>query len=99
MQQEKVNIDEKLLTEIARETGGKYFRASGNESLENIYADIDALEKTKIEINTTRKYNEKFYPLVFTALIFILLEVLIQIYRIQEVSVTYVMLTLELAYI
>jgi Ca-activated chloride channel homolog len=78
MQQEKVNIDEKLLNEIARETGGKYFRARGNESLKQIYADIDALEKTKIEINTTRRFNEKFYPLVLTALIFIFLEVLMR---------------------
>jgi len=76
MQQEKVNIDEKLLTEIARETGAKYFRARDNESLQNIYAEIDALEKTKIEINTTRKYTEKYYPLAFLALLFLLLEVL-----------------------
>jgi len=76
MQQEKVNIDEKLLTEIARETGGKYFRARDNESLQNIYAEIDALEKTKIEINTTRTYTEKYYPLAFLALLFLLLEVL-----------------------
>ena len=75
MQQEKVNIDEKLLTEIAKETGGKYFRARDNESLKNIYTEIDALEKTKIEINTTRKYTEKFYPLAFLALLFLLLEV------------------------
>ena len=76
MQQEKVNIDEKLLTEIARETGGKYFRARDNESLKNIYTEIDALEKTRIEINTTRKYTEKFYPLAFLALLFLLLEVM-----------------------
>ncbi|TAH01295.1 MAG: hypothetical protein EAZ17_05055 [Sphingobacteriales bacterium] len=76
MQQEKVNIDEKLLTEIAMETGGKYFRAKDNESLKQIYADIDQLEKTRIEIKTTRRFNEKYYPLVMLALLFIFLEVL-----------------------
>ena len=76
MQHEKVNIDEKLLTEIATETGGKYFRAKDNESLKQIYAEIDQMEKTKIEINTTRRFNEKYYPLVMLALLFIFLEVL-----------------------
>lgn len=78
MQQEKVNIDEKLLTEIAKETGGKYFRARDNEGLKQIYSEIDQLEKTKIEISTTRKYNEKFYPLAIAALLFIFLEVLLK---------------------
>ena len=78
MQQEKVNIDEKLLTEIAKETGGKYFRARDNESLKQIYAEIDQLEKTKIEINTSRRYTEKFYPMVMAALLFIFLEVLLR---------------------
>jgi Ca-activated chloride channel family protein len=75
MQQEKVNIDEKLLTEIANETGGKYFRARDNQGLKNIYGEIDKLEKTKIEINTTKRYTEKFYPFALAALLFILLEV------------------------
>jgi Ca-activated chloride channel family protein len=78
MQQEKVNIDEKLLTEIAKETGGKYFRARDNEGLKQIYAEIDQLEKTKIEISTTRKYTEKFYPLAMAALLFVFLEVLLK---------------------
>lgn len=78
MQQERVNIDEKLLTEIARETGGRYFRARDNESLKQIYAEIDQLEKTRIEIKTTRRYTEKYYPLVMIALLFIFLEVLLR---------------------
>jgi Ca-activated chloride channel family protein len=75
MQQEKVNIDEKLLTEIATETGGKYFRARDNQGLKNIYGEIDKLEKTRIEINTSKRYTEKFYPFALAALIFMLLEV------------------------
>src|SRR5262249_36279463 len=42
-------MDEKLLTEIAETTGGRYFSASDTESLERVYADIDRLEKTKSE--------------------------------------------------
>jgi Ca-activated chloride channel homolog len=78
MQQEKVNIDEKLLTEIAKETGGKYFRAKENESLKNIYTEIDQLEKIKVDITSTRFYTEKFYPFAFAALIFVFLEVLLR---------------------
>src|SRR5204863_8170051 len=48
MQREKVNIDEKLLKQIADETGGKYFRAKDNEALKNIYSEIDKLEKSRI---------------------------------------------------
>jgi Ca-activated chloride channel family protein len=77
MQNEKVSIDEKLLTEIAVETGGKYFRARDNESLAGIYRNIDALEKSKIEIVNTIHYQDKFFPFVLGALFFLLLEVLL----------------------
>lgn len=74
IQQEKVNIDEKLMTAIATETGGKYFRARDNESLNQIYATIDKLEKSKVEIVRTLHYEEKFYPFAWMALALILLE-------------------------
>ena len=72
---EKVNIDEKLLTEIANETGGNYFRAKDNESLSKVYADIDQLEKSKIETSQYSRYSEEFYPLVFAIMALLLLEV------------------------
>ena len=71
---EKVNIDEKLLREIANETGGNYFRAKDNESLSRIYADIDKLEKSKIETSTFSRYKEEFYPLAIAAVILLLIE-------------------------
>jgi Ca-activated chloride channel family protein len=74
MQREKVSIDEKLLTQIANETGGKYFRAKDNESLRNIYTAIDKLEKSKIEITTLKKYTEEFFPFALAAAALILLE-------------------------
>lgn len=74
MQRDKVNIDEKLLTQIANETGGKYFRAKDNESLKNIYSEIDKLEKSKIEITALKRYSEKFFPFALLALFFLLTE-------------------------
>lgn len=79
MQQEKVNIDENLLKEIASETGGKYFRAKGNQSLIDIYKEIDQLEKTKINITTTRQYTERFHPLVLLAIGFLFIELLLRL--------------------
>lgn len=76
MQNEKVNIDEKLLSNIANETGGKYFRATDNASLENIYTEINQLEKSKVTITTYQRATEKFYPFVWAALLFLFLELL-----------------------
>lgn len=72
---EKVNIDEKLLQEIARETGGSYFRAKDNESLANVYVEIDQLEKSKIETSSFARYAEQFYPLAIAAVLLLLIEV------------------------
>lgn len=78
MQQQKVTIDEKLLKEIAVETGGKYFRAKDNASLASIYKEIDGLEKSKVEISTLTRYTEKFFPFVLAALGLLLLEFLLR---------------------
>jgi Ca-activated chloride channel family protein len=78
VQQQKVTIDEKLLKQIAGETGGKYFRAKDNASLENIYQEIDGLEKSKVEISTLNRYTEKFFPFVMAALTLLLLEVVLR---------------------
>ena len=78
MQQQKVTIDEKLLTAIASETGGKYFRAKDNAGLEGIYAEINELEKSKVEITTLTRYTEKFFPFIMAALALLLLEVVLR---------------------
>lgn len=79
MQREKVNIDEKLLKQIADETGGRYFRAKDNEGLKNIYSEIDKLEKSRIETSSISRYSEKFLPFVIAAAIFLLLEILLRL--------------------
>jgi len=78
MSKQKVAIDEKLLTAIANETGGRYFRAKDNQSLKNIYSEIDKMEKSKVQITTFTRFAEKFYPFAFAALLFLFLEVLLR---------------------
>ena len=77
MQSVKVSIDEKLMKQIAEETGGKYFRAKDNDGLSGIYETIDQLEKSKIEITTTTKFTDKFLPFAIGAAFFLLLEILL----------------------
>ena len=70
----KVEIDEELLKEIANETGGIYFRATDNKKLEEIYEEINKLEKTEIEEFKYYNYAEKYRTLVLMALSLIILE-------------------------
>ena len=74
----QVEIDEKLLQDIAQTTGGQYFRATDNEKLEAIYEEINKLEKTEIEEFKYYKYEEKFRPWVFLAGALLLLEWLLR---------------------
>ena len=74
----QVKIDEKLLKEIAEVTGGKYFRATNNRKLKEIYKEIDALEKTEVEEFKFYNYEEKFRPLVFLALGLLFFEFLVR---------------------
>ena len=78
IQQVKVEIDEKLLTQIANMTGGKYFRATNNKKLDEVYQEIDKLERSKIEVTEFRRLHEEFYPLVAWALALLLLEFLLR---------------------
>lgn len=75
---QQVEIDEELLKEIATETKGKYFRATDNTSLKEIYNEIDKLEKTKIEEFKYYNYQEMYRDLVFLALGLLLIEFLLR---------------------
>ncbi|MBS1588977.1 MAG: VWA domain-containing protein [Bacteroidetes bacterium] len=77
-QMQEVQIDEPLLQKIATETGGKYYRATDNASLKNIYNDIDKLEKTKVEISSYKHYAELFFPFACLAIVFLGLEMLLR---------------------
>ena len=70
----QVDIDENVLGEIARITGGRYFRATDRQSLEAIYREIDELEKTKIKVKEYTRYSEWFMIFAGTALLMLLVE-------------------------
>ncbi|MBC7875518.1 MAG: VWA domain-containing protein [Ferruginibacter sp.] len=71
-------IDEELLRKIATETGGKYFRARDKEGLRATYNEIDNLEKSKIEITSLKRVEEKFLPFVLAALGLLFLEAVLR---------------------
>ncbi len=72
-------IDEALLSRMAVETGGQFFRAKDKQALQDTYKQIDQLEKTKVETRTTARYNEQFLPLILAALGFLFLETLLRV--------------------
>ena len=74
-----VEIDEELLNNIAVQTGGTYFRATNNDKLRTIYAEIDRLEKTKIEVTQFRRHKEDFYSAGFLAGFLLLGEILMSL--------------------
>lgn len=74
----KVEIDEALLMEIAQTTGGKYYRATDNEKLEEIYEEIDSLEKTEIEEFTFTNFEERFRPFLLLGGLFLIIELILR---------------------
>ncbi len=76
--EEKVEIDEPLMTKIAQETGGKYYRCIDKKALQNVYAEIDKLEKSKISIQTHQRIKELYFPFVFFALLVFVILFLIK---------------------
>lgn len=74
----QVEIDEELLKDIAQTTGGKYFRATSNTKLNEIYDEINKLEKTEIEEFKYKNYDEKFRPLILFALGLLGIELLLR---------------------
>jgi Ca-activated chloride channel family protein len=79
MQQMPVQIDEILMRKISMETGGKYFRATDNQSLQKVYKEIDRLEKTNIEINSFKRYTELFFLYALIAFVALALEQLLKL--------------------
>jgi Ca-activated chloride channel family protein len=80
----KVDVDDAMLTRIAEITGGKYFRATDYESLRKVYKEIDALEKTKVEVETYVEYKEEFAQFLAPALLCLALELLLAYTRFRR---------------
>ena len=71
-----VEIDEDILTQIADMTGGKYFRATDNKKLEQIYSEIDQLEKSKIEVKHFSKKDEQYFLFALIGVLLLIVEAL-----------------------
>lgn len=73
----QIPIDEKTLQEVASITEGRYFRAKDQNQLEEIYEEIDQLEKSKVEVREYTQYREFFYYFVLMAFCLVFLEILL----------------------
>lgn len=73
-----VDVDEKTLKTIADITQGEFFRATNNRALKQIYLQIDAMEKTRIEVRSYKSYAELFYPWAAVGLSLAVLEFLLR---------------------
>jgi Ca-activated chloride channel family protein len=74
----EVKIDEEVLKQISEASDARYFRATDNSKLKEIYEEIDKMEKTKVEITEFKRYTEEYIPYALTALILLLFEVLLR---------------------
>jgi Ca-activated chloride channel family protein len=73
----EVKIDEDMLREISGMTGGKYYRATNNKGLKEIYEEIDKMEKTAIDELVFSQYRDEFLPLAMLAAILIIIEIVL----------------------
>ncbi len=73
-----VEIDEAILKEISQNTGGKYFRATDNDKLLQVYSEIDKLEKSKIDVRQFSRKEEKYLLPAIAAVILLLIEMLLR---------------------
>ena len=81
----RVEIDEKTLKEVADLTGGRYFRATSEEKLESIYAEIGEMEKTEIKTREYVNYNELFALLLWPGVLLVGLETLLANTRLRRI--------------
>jgi Ca-activated chloride channel family protein len=77
-QQVPVEIDEDILRQIAGMTNGEYFRATGNQKLKEIYRQIDALEKSKVNVKQYSRKYEEYRIFVLAAFLLVILEILLR---------------------
>lgn len=84
IQNVRVEIDEKLLEEIASATGGRYFRATDNTKLMEIYSEINKMEKARTTVDSFPIYKELFGTYALVALAALLLELIIKLFVIRR---------------
>ena len=86
LQQIPVEIDEPLLKDIASQTGGKYFRATDNKKLLEIYGEINRMEKNRTTVESFPVYSEKFMDFALIALIALLLELVFRFFVLRRLT-------------
>lgn len=74
----EANLDEELLKEMAETTGGKYFRATDNQSLESVYQEIDQMEKTRIDVSRMSDKHDLFFYPVLLAIALLVFEMILR---------------------
>ena len=84
IQKVQVEIDEDLLSEIASSTGGRYFRATDNTKLMEIYNEINRMEKARISVDSFPVYKELFTGYALAALVALLLELVLRLFVIRR---------------
>ena len=84
IQQVEVQIDEPLLQKIAEDTGGKYFRATDNTKLLEIYGEINKMEKNRVTVDSFPVYKELFMQYALIALCALLLEIIFRMFVIRR---------------
>ncbi len=77
-QSREVKIDEETLKEVSQLTDGKYFRATNNQKLINIYKEIDKLEKSKVEVKKFSSKNDEFLPLAIVVALALIFDIIIR---------------------
>jgi Ca-activated chloride channel family protein len=85
IQQIPVEIDEALCRQISEITGGRYFRATDNTKLIEIYSEIDKMEKAKVTVDSLSIYKEEFMPFALLSLALFLLELLLRLVVLKRI--------------
>ncbi|HSR68031.1 MAG TPA: VWA domain-containing protein [Acidobacteriota bacterium] len=81
----RVDIDEDTLRQVAETTGGRYFRATDRESLQQVYGEIDQLERTEIKVEQFTRYGELFHYPLAAGLLLLLLELALAQTRFRKI--------------
>lgn len=84
MQQVKVEIDEDLLRDIADKTDGKYFRATDNKKLLEIYGEINDMEKTRTTVDSFPKYSELYMRYALAAMVALLAALFLKLFVLRS---------------
>ena len=80
-----VEIDEPLLKDIAKQTGGQYFRATDNTKLLEIYKEINQMEKNKTLVDSFPIYKEEFFPYALAAFLLLMFELFLKLFVLRRI--------------